>query len=641
MIKIKNVIKIYNPEKTKPVKALDNINLEFKKGEFVCILGKSGSGKSTLLNLIAGLDYPTEGIVEIAGGDIAKFTELEMANCRKDKIGFIFQDFQLLDHLTVAENVELGLSMEDLDRREKSKRAEQVLIKVGLRNHLDHKPSELSGGQKQRVSIARALVKQPEIIIADEPTGALDTKTSEDIMNLLEEISDSGKLVVVVTHDEEFKSYASRVVELKDGHVIEDSEKKFVQIENEIKSEPKKRHFDIKSAFKLSMKRLIEKKWRYLLVSISMIIGICSLSLALGTSQGIKNYTEYANQRIVDNKKLSFTKKGEIESADYFNIRKDSSIRLIQSEAQLDGKIKIGDEEFDYKTKSIIQDEYKKYYTTPEVVLGKLPKDGTKEIAFSEDIAKKIAKDKSVDSLIGKEIETKFLAKDPMKNYPSRWDTQKLTITGITKKTLIGEDYAYMPYERQQEIVKRSRFIGKDETIPTNNLSVYLKDKSQVEIVYQNYYKKYSIVRPSDILKDLMKMFKSYNILVLCGAGLILFISALMIGIILFISVLERQREIGLFISIGGTRSDIKKIFITEGLILGFMASLAGILISIIGIWIINPITIKSMGYPIYAPTIITLVVSLAIGTIVSLISSLMPANTASKLSPIDLLRRN
>lgn len=640
MIQIKNVNKVYNPEKAKPVKALDNINLKFSPGEFVCIFGKSGSGKSTLLNLIAGLDKPSEGSIKIDRKNMEKFTDLEMANCRKDKIGFVFQDFQLLDHLTVLENVELGLSLEALGKKEKIKRCKQVLTKIGLKEHLDHKISELSGGQKQRVSIARALVKQPQIIIADEPTGALDTKTTEDIINLLRDISESGKLVIVVTHDEDFKKYASRIVELKDGGVIEDYERIVVQTEEHIE-EARKRQFDIKSAFKLSMKRLVEKKWRYFLVSISMIIGICSLSLALGTSQGIKDYTEYAKQRIVDNKKLSFIKKDAITWDDYSDIKKNRSIRLLQDEYELDGKIKVGDEELDYKAKSIIQDEYKEYYTVPEIILGQLPKDGTNEIAFSEDIAQKIAGEKSVASLIGKEIETKFYAKDSLENYPSRWQRQKLIITGITKKTLIGEDYVYMPYEKQKEIVKKSRFIAKDEDIPTNNLSVYLKDEKQIETVYKEYYKKYSIIRPENILKDLTKMFKSYNILVLSGAGLILFISALMIGIILFISVLERQREIGLFISLGGTRSDIKKIFITEGVMLGSMASLAGIMISVIGVWIINPITANNMGYPIYSPTIITLLTALFTGTLVSLISSLIPASKASKLSPIQLLRRN
>lgn len=642
MITIRNLKKIYNPQKQEPLTALDNINLQFNKEEFVCILGKSGSGKSTLLNIIAGLDKPTEGNVLIDEMDIFEFNDLEMANCRKDKIGFVFQDFQLMDHLTVVENVELGLSMDSIEKKEKRIRSIEVLKRVGLESHLNHKPSELSGGQKQRVSIARALVKDPEIIIADEPTGALDSNTSTSIMNLLKDISQSGKLVIVVTHDYEFKDYATRIVELRDGKLIEDTTK-----ENTLNStyrtekEEKKRSFDLNAAFKLSLKRLIEKKWRYFLVSISMIIGICSLSIAFGISNGIDSYIDYANKRIVDNKKLTFVKKDIINSRDFFSIRKNKAVNLIQDEYILNAKTKLENEELDYKVKPIIQSEYKDIYTRPEILHGEIPKDGQKEIAISKNLAEKILKNKDVKSLIGSEISIKFLAVDELNNYPSRWDKHTFKITGITQKTLIGDDYAYIPYETLKNIVRRSRFLGKEEEIPTNKISVYLKDKKEIETVYKAFNKDYEIIRPSDILKDLTKVFKNFNLIVLGAAVLILLISALMIGIILFISVLERQREIGLIISIGGTKNDIKKIFVTEGILLGLMASTLGTLISILMTFAINPIAIKSMNYPIFKPSLITLGISLSIGIVVSLMSSIIPATKASKLSPIELLRRN
>lgn len=642
MITIRNLKKIYNPQKQEPLIALNDINLQFNKGEFVCILGKSGSGKSTLLNIIAGLDKPTEGNVLIDEEDIFQFDDLQMANCRKDKIGFVFQDFQLMDHLTVVENVELGLSMDSMDKKEKRIKSIEVLKRVGLEDHLNHKPSELSGGQKQRVSIARALVKEPEIIIADEPTGALDSNTSMSIMNLLKDISQSGKLVIVVTHDYEFKDYATRIVELRDGKLIEDTTKEnLLNSKYEDDKEEKKRSFDLNAAFKLSLKRLIEKKWRYFLVSISMIIGICSLSIAFGISNGIDSYIDYANKRIIDNKKLTFVKKELMTSKDFFKIRKNKAVNLIQDEYILNAKTKLQDEELDYKVKPIIESEYKDTYTRPEVLHGKIPEDGEKEIAISKNLAQKILKNKDIKNLIGSEISIKFLAIDQLNNYPSRWDKHTFKITGITQKTLIGDDYAYIPYETLKNIVRRSRFLGKEENIPTNRISVYLKDKKDIEAVYKHFNKDYEIIRPSDVLKDLTKVFKNFNRIVLGAAILILFISALMIGIILFISVLERQREIGLFISIGGTKNDIKKIFITEGILLGSMASALGVLMSIALTFAINPIAMKSMNYPIFKPSLITLGLSLGIGILVSLMSSIIPATKASKLSPIELLRRN
>jgi putative bacteriocin export ABC transporter (lactococcin 972 group) len=640
MININNITKIYNPEKEKPLIALQHINLELKVGEFVCILGKSGSGKSTLLNIIAGLDKPTSGSIIIDNEDISQFSDLKMANYRKDKIGFVFQDFQLIDHLTVLENVELGLSMDLSDAKEKRTRSKKILEKIGLGKHMHHKPCELSGGQKQRVSIARALVKNPEIIIADEPTGALDTNTSIEVLNLLKDIADSGKLVIVVTHDYEVQSYSTRVIELKDGNVIQNETIKHIE-HYSIEPKIRKRSFDIKAAFKLSWKRLVERKWRYFLVSISMIIGICSLAIALGISNGISSYSEYANKRIIDNKKLTFTIKNELTSEDYFDIRNNDKIKLIQDEYILNAKYEQGKEELKFKVQPIIQKEYHKEYTVPELLYGELPQNNNKEIALSYNIANKMAEDNNVEQLIGKKVEMKFLAVDDLNNYPSRWDRQSLTIVGITQRTLIGDDYAYMPYESQKTIVRRSRFLGKDENIPTNKMSIYLKNKEDINNVYNEYYKSYEITRPEDILKGLTKVFKNFNLIILGAALLILFISALMIGIILFISVLERQREIGLFISIGGTKKDIKKIFVTEGILLGTMASTAGVILSILMFVIINPFAMKAMNYPIYTPNILTIIISLAVGIFVSLASSIIPATKASKISPIELLRRN
>ncbi|MCT4687883.1 ABC transporter ATP-binding protein/permease [Vallitalea sp.] len=641
MIKIKGIKKIYNPEKQKPLTALNDINLEFGPGEFVCIIGKSGSGKSTLLNIIAGLDKPTAGSVFIDNEDIAGFSDLKLANCRKNKIGFVFQDFQLMEHLTVLENVELGLSMNAVDSKEKRRRAKSILMNIGLYEHLNHKPSELSGGQKQRVSIARALVKNPDIIIADEPTGALDSKTSIEMLNILKDIADSGKLVIVVTHDYEVKDYSTRIVELKDGQVIKDEIKQKVVYKHE-KSIVQKRSFDIRAAFRLSWKRLLERKWRYLLVSVSMIIGICSLAIAFGISNGIKSYSEYANKRIIDNKKLTFIKKDALTSEDYFALKKNKKIKLLQDEYVLNAKHELDNkEEISFKVKSIIQEEYQKDYTTPEILHGRLPQDNKNEIALSYNIAMKLAKDGNIQELIGKKIESKFLAVDDLNNYPSRWDKQSLNIVGITQKTLIGEDYAYLPYETQKTFVRRSRFLGKNEDIPTNKMSVYLEDNKDIGQVYNTYVKSYDITRPEDVLKGLTKVFKNFNLIILGAALLILLISALMIGIILFISVLERQREIGLLISIGGTKKDIKKIFVTEGLLLGTLASTAGVILSIVMFLAINPMAIKHMNYPIYNPNILTLMIALTVGIIVSLVSSIVPAVKASKLSPIELLRRN
>lgn len=646
MLKIENVTKIYNPKHANELTALDNINLTFQSGEFVSILGKSGSGKSTLLNILAGFDQPTSGDVWVNKKSLSNLSELESADYRKNIIGFVFQDFQLLDHLTVFENVSIGLGMEaSIKKEDKVTMVKEVLSQVGLEKHADHKPFELSGGQKQRVSIARALVKQPEILIADEPTGALDSETSIEIMKLLKKISDSGKLVIVVTHDQEYTNMSTRIITLKDGSIkqIEILDSKY-QPKNMVSEKLNERSFDYRMISRLTVKKMLENKWRYLLVSIGLIIGIASLSIAFGLNNGLKSYVSYINTKIVDGKKVTLTKNNEITTENIFKLKSEPSVAFVQDEYVLNAKESTNSsvsKASEFKVKSLLMEENRKKYAQPTVVQGKLPKDGKKEIALSPEIAKKLVKKGDISSIIGKKVNLKLLAKDEVNQYPSRWDQQEFQVTGILDKTLVGEDYSYIPYDVNKDIVRRSRFLGKDETIPTNTVNVYLKDEKNIDEFYREYLKDYSIIRPVDVLKDLTKVFKNISILVLVAALLILVISAIMIGIILYISVLERRREIGLFISIGARKTDIKKLFVSEAVFLGVFASVTGVLFSV-GLQVfITPVVIKMMNFPIYEPSFLTSLSAIIFGIAVSILASFIPSSTASKLQPIDLLRRN
>ena len=196
------VNKIYKLDNKETFQALHDINVEFDKGELVSIVGESGSGKSTLMNLIGGLDSDFTGKIIAGGEELGTLGEKELDKYRKNKVGFVFQSFNLISHLSILDNVTLALTLSNVGEKEKIKKATEMLKKVGLFNQLKKKPTQLSGGQKQRVAIARALINDPEIIIADEPTGALDSQTSMQILEILKEIADSGKLVIMVTHSE-------------------------------------------------------------------------------------------------------------------------------------------------------------------------------------------------------------------------------------------------------------------------------------------------------------------------------------------------------------------------------------------------------------------------------------------------------
>ena len=220
MLKIINVNKIYKINKYENFQALHNINVSFKSGELVSIVGESGSGKSTLMNLIGGLDSDFTGNIIACDQDLSKLSDKELDKYRKDKVGFVFQSFNLISHLSILDNVTLALTLSNVSEKEKIERATNMLKLVGLETQIKKKPTQLSGGQKQRVAIARALINNPDIIIADEPTGALDTSTTMQILKILKEIADSGKLVIMVTHSEKVASISSRVVEIISDKII-------------------------------------------------------------------------------------------------------------------------------------------------------------------------------------------------------------------------------------------------------------------------------------------------------------------------------------------------------------------------------------------------------------------------------------
>lgn len=221
MMKLSEIRKVYGIGALQ-VPVLHGIDLSVEDGEFIAIMGPSGSGKSTLMNIIGFLDYPTAGTFELNGENISSAKEKQLALLRNKHIGFVFQQFFLLPRLNALKNVEAPLIYAGVPKRERTERAIQMLEKVGLGDRMRHLPNQLSGGQKQRVAIARALVNNPTLILADEPTGALDSKTSAQIMELLVQLNQEGKTVIIVTHEEEIADYTDRIINLKDGKIIDD-----------------------------------------------------------------------------------------------------------------------------------------------------------------------------------------------------------------------------------------------------------------------------------------------------------------------------------------------------------------------------------------------------------------------------------
>ena len=290
MLQLKDIVKKYNTGGTE-VEVLKKVNISFRESEFVSILGASGSGKTTLLNIIGGLDKYTSGDMLLMGRSTKEFTDRDWDSYRNGTIGFVFQSYNLIGHLSVIENVKLALSISGESNKENDIKAKKVLEDVGLGEHLHKKPNQLSGGQMQRVAIARALVTNPKVILADEPTGALDSKTSVQIMELIKEISKE-KLVIMVTHNPELaRKYSDRIVSVKDGEIIEDT-KPYIEQEGNNGYELKKTAMTFSSAIKSSFKNLLTKKFRSLMTVVASSIGIISIGLVLAISSGMDKYIQ-------------------------------------------------------------------------------------------------------------------------------------------------------------------------------------------------------------------------------------------------------------------------------------------------------------------------------------------------------------
>ena len=290
MLQLKDIVKKYNTGGTE-IEVLKKVNISFRESEFVSILGASGSGKTTLLNIIGGLDKYSSGDMLLMGRSTKEFTDRDWDSYRNGTIGFVFQSYNLIGHLSVIENVKLALSISGESNKENDIKAKKALEDVGLGDHLYKKPNQLSGGQMQRVATARALVTNPKVILADEPTGALDSKTSVQIMELIKEISKE-KLVIMVTHNPELaRKYSDRIVSVKDGEIIEDTEPYIEQEENN-GYKLKKTAMAFSSAIKSSFKNLLTKKFRSFMTVVASSIGIISIGLVLAISTGMDKYIQ-------------------------------------------------------------------------------------------------------------------------------------------------------------------------------------------------------------------------------------------------------------------------------------------------------------------------------------------------------------
>ena len=741
--------------------ALKDINVKFRKNEFVAILGPSGSGKTTLLNIIGGLDKYDSGDLIINGKSTKKFKQKDWDSYRNNCIGFIFQSYNLISHITVLQNIEMGMTLSGMSAKKRHKKALEVLKKVGLKDHAHKKPNQLSGGQMQRVAIARALANNPEIILADEPTGALDSKTSIQIMELIKEIA-KDKLVIMVTHNPELANdYANRIVEFKDGELISDS--------NPVDNASEENNYKIKktsmnylTALKLSFNNIKTKKGRTLITAFASSIGIIGIALILSLSNGFKLQIDkfekdtlsqapiVISEQTMDMNSMKDMQEDKEELEEYpksneihalktvenilhtNNITKEymDKIEKINPEliggiayqrglslnvlSKVEGKVKQIDQSIfsplpttlDGKESSVMKDNFEVIYGNTSINKEEILLLVDSKNRVSESILKALGFEKNTinfEDIVGKEFkivlnddyykkfENLFIRPTDLESLYNKENTITVKISAVIRgkedsdfAKLSGTGLMYnntltkyiIEKNNESEIVKAQKRVdynvlsgqpfdletkeGKDlkqstlsflgaDTTPLL-IQIYPKDfdsKDEILKVLDDYNEGKS-ENDKIIYLDQAKLITTMSgnimdaitIVLIAFSAISLIVSSIMIGIITYISVLERTKEIGILRALGARKKDITRVFNAETFIIGLTSGTLGLIIAKLLTFPANHIienltSLENVAKlnPVHA--IVLLIISISL----TVIGGLIPSKIAAKKDPVEALR--
>lgn len=751
MIKLHEVHKVYLQGK-KGFHALKDATLYFEKGEIIAVYGPSGCGKTTLLNIIGGLDNPTSGHMVIGDRLTTQFTEKEWDHFRNHRIGFVFQSYNLIEHLPIVENVAISIKLSGEKPAVAKQKAIELLTKVGLEKHMAKLPGQLSGGERQRVAIARALINDPDIILADEPTGALDMKTGHEIMELIRSISED-KLVIMVTHNKKIANeYSTRMIELKDGRVVSDTAQKDKKVRIVNVKERQKGKLKFKEAIRLAYYNLMGKKWRTILISFGLSVGIVGLilidaffsSIRMGLAQqemvikdnpdlyvettpeysGTLDFAEdtlngysyfkdvlYApeiafpiarnvtkdadlynplyNEMIaiptnsdILNSFTNFIGDGRLPSADNeFAISMDQAQKLVSensylTDEELWDKIKMNEyliyTSFDYRPDD--ESISKEYYAEKCIVTG-LHDEVDGVILPPVDYDETLVGNFGANIMALREYTQGFIQVGEFNevycqdysaldwyldtSQPSG-DSETLTLVGIYDNSLFYETIVTAGFIHELEAQQRYILTDYEDAV-TYRFRVFLKNdeiENKVAIVRTLENNDFWVYENFNVGMDLFEGIVNFFLYILqfifsSIIWIAIITGALMLLLILYISVLERKREIGIIRALGGTRKDVRIIYSGETTIIGLLAGIMSVILSIVIVLILNwylqryQMDLIVRYLPFVDPSRILVInfgkMALAIlgSIIIALISGLIPAHIASKKKPIEALRND
>ncbi|THA08512.1 MacB family efflux pump subunit [Rodentibacter pneumotropicus] len=636
-----NQLNRYFGEGKNSVHILKNISLNIEKGDFVAIIGQSGSGKSTLMNIIGCLDTATSGSYKIDGKETNQLSADQLSDLRSQKFGFIFQRYNLLSSLTAAENVALPAIYAGIPQSQRLDRAKQLLKKLGLGDKWQNKPNQLSGGQQQRVSIARALMNGGEIILADEPTGALDSHSGQNVMEILRHLHHEGHTIIMVTHDHTIAASANRVIEIKDGEIIADSQKEGVKsaVENQAKIKP---HFGFSKdqlfeAFRMSVSAIVAHKMRSLLTMLGIIIGITSVVSVVALGNG-------SQQKILENIKGIGTSTMTIFNGTGFGDRRaeqmqnltindanalnqQSYVQSITPNSSSSGTLVYGNQTF---SSTSLKGVGEQYFDVEGLILKQGNLFSAQDVLENNQVA-----------LIDESAKKAIFPNESALGKVVMFNKRPLRVIGMVSDRQMGGASSslnvYAPYTTVMNRISGSKKISSITVKIADDVNSTVAEKGITELLSLRHGKKDFFVMNSDTIKQTIESTTGTMKLLISS---IAFISLIVGGIgvmnIMLVSVTERTKEIGVRMAIGARQTNILQQFLIEAVLICLIGGITGILFSgLIGLMFNLFMSNFTMSF-----STVSIITAVLFSTLIGVVFGYMPAKRAAQLNPITALAR-